>query len=150
VGKNMLLGQFDSKISANGRTGFPKRFRDVLGDKLIITQGFEKSLIVVSEEGWKSLLEGTEGQPFTHADARQTQRFLLGGAAFAELDEKGRFILPDYLVNYAELTEEVVFIGMSRFVEIWDKKRWQEYNKELQGNINTITQRLSREGKTET
>ena len=145
----MLLGQFDSKIGSNGRTGFPKRFRDVLGDKLIITQGFEKSLIVVSEEGWKALLEGTEGQPFTQADARQTQRFLLGGAAFIELDEKGRFILPEYLRKYAELGEEVMFIGMSRFVELWDKNRWEEYNKQLQGNINLITQRLSREGKNE-
>ena len=145
----MLLGQFDSKIGTNGRAGFPKRFREVLGDKLIITQGFEKSLIVVSEEGWKALLEGTEGQPFTHSDARQTQRFLLGGAAFVELDEKGRFILPEHLRKYGELSEEVVFIGMSRFVELWDKKRWEEYNKELQGNINVITQRLSREGKNE-
>ncbi len=139
----MLLGQFASTIGEKARTAFPKKFRDVLGQNVILTQGFEKSLIAVSEEGWKALLEGTEGLPFTDASARETQRFLLGGAAFVELDEKGRFILPDYLRKYAEIAEEVIFIGMYRYVEIWDKKRWEEYNKHLGENINTITKRLT-------
>ncbi len=139
----MLLGQFVSTIGDKARTAFPKKFRDVLGQNVILTQGFEKSLIAVSEEGWKALLEGTEGLPFTDEAARETQRFLLGGAAFVELDEKGRFVMPDYLRKYADIQEEIVFIGMHRYVEIWDKKRWEEYNKHLGENINTITKRLN-------
>lgn len=142
----MLLGQFEGKLNGT-RIGFPKKFRDLLGNKLIITQGFEKSLIVVSESGWQALLEGTKNQPFTQTDARETQRFLLGGAAFIELDDKGRFILPEYLKRYAQLIEDVIFLGMSRYVEIWDKKRWDEYNLKLTDNISSIAQRLSREEK---
>lgn len=138
----MLLGQFDSKLNKT-RVGFPKKFRDILGDKLIITKGFEKSLIIVSESGWKALLEGTEGEPFINPEARQTQRFLLGGATFAELDDKGRFILPEYLQKYANLGTEVVFVGMSRYVELWDRKEWEEYNKGLQENISSIAEKLS-------
>jgi MraZ protein len=139
----MLLGQHDGKIDEKSRTAFPKRFREVLGDKLIITQGFEKSLIVVSEDGWRALLEGTEGKPFTTNIARDTQRFLLGRATFTELDEKGRFILPDYLKLHANITNEVVFLGLSRYVEIWDKKIWEEYHTELSKNIETITEKLT-------
>lgn len=142
----MLLGQFVGKIDTKSRTAFPKKFREVLGNKLIITQGFEQSLIVVSEDGWKALLEGTEGKPFTHLEARETQRFLLGGAAFVEPDDKGRFILPEYLRKYAQIQDEIVFLGMSRYVEIWDKKKWDEYNNELSKNISTIAKRLSGNG----
>ena len=138
----MLLGQYDGKIDAKGRTAFPKKFREVLGDKLIVTLGYENSLIVVSEENWKALLEGTEGKPFIQSETRETQRFLLGGASGVELDGKGRFVLPAYLREFAKVKDNVVFIGLSRYVEIWDKDRWITYRKTLEKNIDTISQRL--------
>lgn len=138
----MLIGQYDGKIGAKSRVAFPKKFREELGDKLIVTLGYENSLIIVSEEGWKALLEGTEGKPFIQSETRETQRFLLGGASSVELDSKGRFIIPGYLRGYAEIKDEVVFLGLSRYVEIWDKKRWEEYKKNLEKNIDKISQRL--------
>ena len=140
--QQMLLGQYDGKIDIKGRTAFPKKFREVLGEKLIVTLGYENSLIVVSEENWKALLEGTEGKPFIQSETRQTQRFLLGGASSVELDDKGRFVLPAYLREFAKVKDDVVFIGLSRYVEIWDKDRWTEYRKTLEKDIDTISQRL--------
>lgn len=142
----MLIGQYDGKIDNKGRSAFPKKFREILGDKLIVTFGYENSLIVVSEENWKALLEGTEGRPFIESDTRETQRFLLGGASNIELDGKGRFILPGYLREFGKIKDNVVFIGLSRYVEIWDKDRWLEYQKFLEKNIDTISQRLVEKG----
>jgi len=139
----MVIGQFYGKISVKYQTAFPKKFREVLGDKLIITQGFENSLIVVSETGWRELLEDTQGKHLTFSSARETKRFLLGGAAFVELDEKGRFILPEYLRKYAELKEDVAFLGQDTYVEIWDKERWEKYNQELAKNISVIAEKLT-------
>jgi MraZ protein len=138
----MLIGQYEGKIDNKGRSAFPKKFREVLGEKLIITYGYENSLIVVSEENWKALLEGTEGKPFIQSETRETQRFLLGGASNVELDGKGRFILPNYLREFGKVKDNVVFIGLSRYVEIWDKDRWNEYHKFLASNIDSISQRL--------
>jgi MraZ protein len=139
----MLIGQFQGKVSVKHQVAFPKKFRDILGEKLIITQGFEQALIVVSESGWKILLEDTEKRPVTQASARETKRFLLGGAAFIELDEKGRFILPEYLRRYAQVNDEIVFLGQDTYVEIWDKKRWEAYNQELVKNISVIAEKLT-------
>ncbi|MBI2026130.1 MAG: division/cell wall cluster transcriptional repressor MraZ [Candidatus Levybacteria bacterium] len=138
----MLIGQYEGKIDNKDRCAFPKKFRQILGDKLIVTLGYENSLIVVSEENWKALLEGTEGRPFIQSETRETQRFLLGSASSIELDSKGRFILPNYLRNYGKIGDEIVFIGLSRYCEIWDKKRWEEYRKHLEKNIDTISQKL--------
>ncbi len=30
----MLIGQFEGKIDKKGRSAFPKKFREILGDKL--------------------------------------------------------------------------------------------------------------------
>ncbi len=138
----MLIGQYEGKVGTKGRIAFPKKFREILGDKLIVTLGYENSLIVVSEENWKSLLEGTEGKPFIEYETRETQRFLLGGASNVQLDGKGRFILPSYLRGFAEIEDEVIFLGLSRYVEIWDKKRWLEYRGNLEKSIDRISQKL--------
>ena len=141
----MLIGQFESKIGEKHQVGLPKKFRDVLGEKLIITKGFENCLLVVSEENWKTLLEGTEGKPFTSKSAREMQRFILGNASDIDLDAKGRFVIPEYLRTFAGLKEELLFVGIQRFVEIWDKKGWEEHQKELAKNIDSIAEKLSDE-----
>lgn len=141
-GQDMLIGQYETKIGAKGRILIPKKVREALGDKVIVTLGYEKSLIIVSQESWKSLLEGTEGKPFIQSETRETQRFLLGGASFLECDSKGRFVLPGYLRSFAEIKDEVVFVGLYRYAEIWDKNRWSEYQKNLENNIDKISQRL--------
>jgi MraZ protein len=139
----MVLGQYDGKISEKHQVALPKKFRQELGDRLIITKGFENCLIVVAEENWKTLLEGTEGKPFTNKNTRELQRFLLGNATYIELDTKGRFVLPEFLRNFAGIKNDVIFAGIQRFVEIWDKAQWEEHQKELSENITSIAERLS-------
>jgi MraZ protein len=143
---DMLLGQVNNKLDDKNRLSFPYRFRKELGDKLIITQNMEGSLLVVSQDRWKTLLEGTEDKPFIIKEAREVQRFLFGAAQEIELDEKGRFILPEHLKTYSGIETEAVFVGVYNRVEIWDKKRWEEYNKtHLVKNISEISQRLTEE-----
>ena len=142
----MLLGQHESKIGEKHQAGLPKKFRDVLGEKLIITKGFEKCLLIVSEASWKTLLEGTEGKPFTNKATRELQRFLLGNASYIELDQKGRFVIPEYLREFAHITTEITFVGVSRFIELWDAKSWKEHQDELGKNIESIAEKLSEEG----
>lgn len=139
----MLLGRYDSKIGGKFQISFPKKFRKEMGDKLIFTKGFENCLIVVSEKDWKTLLEGTEGLPFTQRSIRKTQRFLLGNAQEVDLDSKGRCVIPQYLREYAHIEDEVVCAGIERFVEIWDKNTWEEEQKELSGTIETIAEKLT-------
>lgn len=139
----MVLGQYDAKIGEKHQAALPKKFRDELGEKLIITKGFENCLIIVSEENWETLLEGTEGKPFTDKNTRELQRFLLGNATDIELDAKGRFVLPEYLRKFAGIKTDVVFAGIQRFVEVWDKKSWEAHQEQLAKDLDSIAERLT-------
>lgn len=139
----MLIGQYDAKVAEKQQVAFPKKFREILGMKLVITKGFDGHLVIVSEENWEALLEGTENKPFIDKDTRETQRFLLGNATFVELDAKGRFIIPEYLRLFANIQKDVVFAGIKRFVELWDKEAWEKHQALLSKNIVSITQRLT-------
>lgn len=139
----MLLGQYEGKISEKHQVALPKKFRKELGEKIIITKGFENCLIAVSENNWKTLLEGTEGKPFTDKNSRELQRFLLGNATEVELDTKGRFVISEFLRDFAGVKNDIIFAGIQRFVEIWDKEAWDKHQKELSGTIESIAERLS-------
>jgi len=141
----MVIGQHEGILGEKKQIAFPKKFREILGDTLIITKGFDGHLIIVSKNHWETLLEGTEGKPFTNNESRQTQRFLLGNATEITLDGKGRFVLPDYLREYAGISKEVIFAGIKRFVEVWDKKRWVDAQQKLSENIISITEKLGRD-----
>ncbi|MFH1561777.1 MAG: hypothetical protein ABID04_04355 [Patescibacteria group bacterium] len=140
---NNLLGQYQSKVSPRGRVAFPKKFRQVLGDKLIVTRGYEGCLIAVCEKDWQTISGATENKPFVFGPARDTARFLLGNAVSVDLDDQGRFVLPTHLKSYGGFAKEAVFLGLNKYVEIWSQEKWQEYQKYLSKNINQISDRLT-------
>lgn len=139
----MILGQWIGKIDEKSRVSFPKRFREEYGEKLIVTKGLDRNLIIVSVTNWESLLEGTIGHSFLSSDVRAMQRFLLGNASFVELDEKGRFLVPSYLKEHASLMTDVVFAGLHRFVELWDVKLWEEEQSLLREKLPSVATRLT-------
>lgn len=139
----MLYGQYEAKLSKKNQFSFPKKFREELGRKLIFTKGLEGYLIVIAKEQFEVLLEGSENKPFIDRDARELQRFLLGNASETELDAKGRCVLPEYLKEFAHLQEDIVVVGIRKFVEIWDKKTWLEQQKAISGRVEEITKRLT-------
>jgi MraZ protein len=138
----MIIGQQDAKVDSKYRCALPKKFREALGHHIVITQGFEECLVVVSEENFASIVAETASLPFTMQAARHTNRYLLGNADRLELDAQGRFIVPEYLRSFAKIKEEVVFIGVGTFIEMWDKPKWLEYQRYLAQEGSSIAEKL--------
>jgi len=137
-----LIGQYEVSVGEKGRIALPKKVRTTLGDKVIITYGFENSLIVVSVKNWTQLVTELKGSSLFASNARDTKRFLFGGAIEPELDKQGRFILPEYLRSYAGIEKDVVFLGLSSYAEIWDKKQWLKHATILRSDIEKIAETL--------
>lgn len=137
-----LIGQYEVTVGDKGRIALPSKVRNVLGEKVIITYGFERSLIVVSEQNWTRLVGELKNSSLFAARARDTKRFLFGGAVSVSLDKQGRFLLPEYLRKYAGIGNEVVFLGLESYAELWDKKKWEKHTGTLQGEIEKIAESL--------
>ena len=139
----MLIGNFSAKLDLEkGRTALPKKFRSLLGKKVIITAGYENTLMVVGLDSWEKIAQGIVNQPFISGAARETDRFLLGSAFELELDSQGRLIIPQSLRSYANLSNNIVFIGIGNRVEIWDQSAWEKHQQYLDENIEKIAQKL--------
>jgi MraZ protein len=118
----------------------------VFGKKLLVSFGFERSIIATSQENWKNLFDKeVQAKSFFHEATRDIRRFFLGGVTDIEFDDQGRFVIPEYLRSYAGILEEteIVFVWQQEYVEIWNMKSWELRQKDILRNIGAIAQALS-------
>ncbi len=143
----MIIGEYRSKVGEKKRVSLPKKFRDELGEEIILTRGYEDTLILVNKGMWKTIAKDVVDGSFINKNIRDTSRFLIGGATEISIDKQGRFLIPDSLFEHAGLSKEIVFIGLINWIEVWDKERWDkrvEYLKthgdEIANEINKMSE----------
>lgn len=122
----MFMGEYNHTIDAKGRLIIPSKFREILGDAFVVTKGLDGCLFVYDNEEWKRFEEKLRSLPITNKEARQFVRFFLAGATEAEVDKQGRILIPNVLREFAELTKDVVLVGVGSRIEIWGKERFKD------------------------
>ncbi len=126
----MLIGEYGCSIDLKGRLNFPTKLREDLGEKFVITKGFDdQCLLVYSQEEWTAFGEKVKASPMTKA--KNFQRFFFASATMVEPDKQGRIVVSAKLREYALLDKDIVVIGASNHCEIWSKQRWEEICSEL-------------------
>lgn len=123
----MFIGEYNHNIDDKNRLAIPVKFRMGLAEGAVITRGLDGCLFLYPKNEWQIILDRLSALPFTDANARALNRFMLAGAVEVALDKQGRIVLPAYLKKFALLQKEVVFTGLANRIELWDQKTWQEY-----------------------
>lgn len=140
----MLIGEFESKLTENNRIALPKKFREELGDNLIIMNGYEGCLVIVNREKFLALTKDIIEGRFINDSVRDTTRFLIGSAQEINLDKQGRFVLPRSLLEHAKIKTDGVFLGLMNWVELWDKELWNDRKKYISENATEISVNLEK------
>lgn len=138
----MIIGEYQQKLGDKNRIAFPKKFREELGNKLIMTKGYEGCLVIMSPAQWEEMVSDSVSGPFVSGLIRDTSRFLLASASEIELDSQGRFVVPTYLKEYSELDSEGVFLGLGRWVELWGQEKWSKKKSDVEKTSSVIGEKL--------
>lgn len=138
----MIIGEYQQKLGDKNRIAFPKKFREELGNRLIVTKGYEGCLVIMSPAQWEEMVSDSVSGPFVSGLIRDTSRFLLASATEIELDSQGRFVVPNYLKEYSDLSEDGVFLGLGRWVELWGADRWNKKRTEVEKGSSVIGEKL--------
>jgi len=75
---------------------------------------------------------------------RASEQFIYTSAYKVDADDQGRIVLPDRLVLYAGLGEQVYFLGVGDRVEIWNKEVWDEKEKVIAGEAAGYIEELAK------
>jgi MraZ protein len=124
----MLIGEYAHALDAKNRMIIPSKFREELGEKFILTKGLDGCLYAYPHNEWAILEDKLKKLPLTSKDARAFVRFMFSGANECEIDKQGRTLIPQNLIEYANIKKEIVSIGVSNRIEIWSKESWEAYN----------------------
>ena len=91
--------------------------------------------ITIQESRFKNL-------SFTKSEARKFNRLFFSGAVEIIPDKQGRILVPSYLKHYASIRKDIMFIGVSSRVEIWNKEKWEEFYKVSRESFEDIAEKL--------
>lgn len=122
----MFSGEYTHTIDDKGRAIVPAKFREGLGDSFMVTKGLDGCLFAYPASEWALIEENFKNASNTSKDARKFQRFFFGGAVLCEVDKQGRINIPQNLREYAQITKDIVSVGVLKRVEIWDKSKWSD------------------------
>ena len=144
----MITGSHLGNLGEKRRVAVPKKFLTELGERPILAKWYEDCLILVCSDFWRALLKRlTGGSNVISLGVRDIERFILGSAYETEPDAQGRIIIPEMLASYANLKDELVFVGLSDRVEIWDRVAWDRKSMELSKTTKEYIEKLADEGK---
>lgn len=129
---SVFLGEFSHSLDDRGRLSLPKKIREELESvEVVLTRGFETCIFGYQKNTW---LDDTKKQleiPVFEERGRNLRRFTFSGAVPVEIDKLGRVLMPSNLKEYAGIKNEVMVIGAGDHFEIWDSKKWKEYQKTI-------------------
>ncbi len=142
---NMIIGEYQNRIGEKKRVAVPKKIRTQIGKEIILTRGYEGSLVLVDKKMWTNIGKEIMNGSFINKNIRETTRFLVGSAVEVELDSQGRFVIPQTLHEYAGIKDDVTFVGLINWVEIWATEKWKIKIEEISKDSEKISEALTKQ-----
>lgn len=145
-GGAVFLGEYQHTLDAKGRVSLPRKFRDGIGSRLVVSKGLENCLYVYPAEGYRAFLETLLAASDFDRNSRAVRRFFTAGASEVDIDGAGRVALAPVLREFAGLKKDVVVAGVADHLEIWDAEAWTAYEDANAPTIEDAAEELSRSG----
>lgn len=138
----MFIGEFNHKLDTKGRIIIPAKFRELLGEKVVVTRGIDGCVSVHTMEEWMRIYEKLKQLPTTKKEVRAYIHLIASKASECEFDSQGRILIPTSLLKDANLTKNCIIVGSITHAEIWDEERWNEHYNTAAENFEAIAQSL--------
>ncbi|MFB0519115.1 MAG: division/cell wall cluster transcriptional repressor MraZ [Acidobacteriota bacterium] len=129
----MLTGNFPTKVDDKGRIKIPTAFRQFIekeyGTELYVTSLSGDNVLIYPRGVWMDLMRKMARLPSMEP---VKIKFLSRTNYFGQMtsmDKQGRVLIQPLLRDSAQMDGEVAVLGSVRHLEVWNKKRYEEYIK---------------------
>ena len=124
---DLFISQLVNKIDKKGRVSLPSQFRNSLPKKSKNEIILFKSLKFNSIEGCSSERISRIASKIDELDIFSDDQDDFTTSVFSEIvsthiDKEGRFLIPENLKIYSNISSEVTFIGLGHYFQIWEPK----------------------------
>jgi MraZ protein len=128
------LGEYQHNLTDRNRLALPKGIRtEIEGNDVILSQGFDNCIYGFDKDRWKQIANEQLAVQLNEERGRELRRKLFASARIIEIDNQGRVVLPEKLLEWANLKgkvgEPVIIIGVGDHFEIWNQTNWEKTKK---------------------
>jgi len=145
----VFRGRYQHTIDPKGRLSIPARFRDVLAqfDGHLVVVPNDHALEVHPIEDWERIESKLREQSIFNPEVRDISRLYISRAMDATIDAAGRILITPDVRQQAGLQREVTLLGGGlRHFEIWDRQRFEEYERTRSDRLPSLFEQLARLG----
>jgi len=125
-----FIGDYKVKLDSKGRLSLPVAFKRQIKEGVqegfvLKRDVFEKCLILYPMGEWErqNSIIRSKTNPYNQEHARFLRMFY-AGTAEVSLDASNRILIPKRLMEYAEITNEVIMAGQPGKIEIWTSEKY--------------------------
>jgi len=126
-----FCGTYHHHIDDKGRVAIPAQLRRFLPEGSVVAPGPENRLMIWPQEEWAVKRDLFLRTAETPAQERRFMRLLIGNSSLFEVDAQGRLLLSAQQRTFAQIVDQVVFVGLGTGVEIVADELWQSDQAEL-------------------
>jgi MraZ protein len=142
----MFYGEHTHSIDRKGRLILPARFREIAKEnnieRFFLTRGLDRCIFMFTEYEWTTQEQKFKSMSFTKKESRSFNRMFFSGAVDVHPDRQGRFIIPQYLKDFAGINKDVMVIGISSRIELWDQKTWSQFYSTSRDSFEQIAENI--------
>jgi MraZ protein len=133
-------------VDAKGRVSIPSKMRKNIEPEarqtFVVTRGLEKCLHAYPLDEWKRLEATIRSQTQSNEKDRFFLRMLMQWSEEVQLDSQFRLLIPKSLMEFAEITKEVFFIGVLDHIELWDPDNFKKYLSSKKDTYEKVAEQL--------
>jgi MraZ protein len=126
-----LTGTFQRSLDDKQRLAIPKSLRDELthtdSKALYLAPETDSSLSLFSADVFSRRATRLEQDAALQGRAKNYLRLYYSQAEQVEVDAQGRIRIPERLLKFAGLKQDVVLLGVNDHVEVWDQAQWESF-----------------------
>lgn len=119
-----FTGTFRLRLDEKGRLTLPAKYRERFDQGVMVARVQEGCLAVYTAEEFQALVARWSARCTTEKELRALQRWLGAGTSDNPMDRAGRVLVPEDLRAYAAVDREVVMVGSTDRLEVWNPERW--------------------------
>ena len=144
---NDFSGEYRFTLDAKKRINIPSGIRKMLPPEsegtLVFTRGFEGCVYVFPNDEWRRLTEKLNTLDSFNVKIRNFIRMFVGPAYKTVMDNQGRVLLPDYILEMAKIDKDILLLGSLNKWELWSPPVFENYIKENNPSLEALAQEIN-------
>jgi len=139
----VFAGEFRHAIDEKNRLVIPAKFRTFITDEgdrkgfflLASPISSEHCLRLYTMTGWNAVTQQLMRNADGVKDPSRYLRFFSSRAEFAPIDSQSRIVVPQKLMDYAGLKDDVLMVGNVSWIEVWNVDEYRAATESLDEEI---------------